>query len=65
MKVQFIQSPSGKPWHLAHFAGDIVEMPDDLANELIESKMAKKYVDHSDEAVQKATSKGQRAAEKR
>lgn len=43
MKIQFIASPSGRPWNLAYFAGDIVDMPDAQAAELVSANIAQPY----------------------
>ena len=41
-KIQFIKSPVGL-FHLAYFAGDVVELPTNQADVLIEAGYAKEY----------------------
>lgn len=40
MKVRFIQSPSGSPHSLAYFQGDVAELNEMTANELIKAGLA-------------------------
>lgn len=43
MKIQFIDSPTGQPHYLAYNAGEILELPDGLAEKLILQGIAEKY----------------------
>ena len=45
MKVRFIQSPSGSPHSLAYFQGDVAELNDVTANELIKVGLAELIID--------------------
>ena len=45
MKVRFIQSPSGSPHSLAYFQGDVAELHDVTANELIKVGLAELVID--------------------
>lgn len=68
MKVQFIVSPSGQPFNLAYFAGDIADIDDKTAKKLIEANIAREYSANdsgSTEKVEKATSKPASKAEQR
>lgn len=40
MKVRFIQSPSGSPHSLGYFQGDVAELNEMTANELIKAGIA-------------------------
>ena len=40
MKVRFIKSPSGSPHSLAYFQGDVAELNEMTANELIKAGLA-------------------------
>lgn len=40
MKVRFIKSPSGSPYHLGYFQGDEAELNEITANELIKAGIA-------------------------
>ena len=40
MKVRFIQSPSGSPHSLAYFQGDVAELNEMTAKELIKAGLA-------------------------
>jgi hypothetical protein len=45
MKVRFIQSPSGSPHSLGYFQGDVAELNDVTANELIKVGLAELVID--------------------
>lgn len=40
MKVRFIKSPSGSPHSLGYFQGDVAELNEMTANELIKAEIA-------------------------
>jgi hypothetical protein len=45
MKVRFIQSPSGSPHSLAYFQGDVAELNEMTAKELIKAGIAESLTD--------------------
>jgi hypothetical protein len=45
MKVRFIQSPSGSPHSLAYFQGDVAELNEMTAKELIKAGIAESVID--------------------
>ena len=47
MKVRFIQSPSGSPHSLAYFQGDVAELNEMTAKELIKAGIAESVTNKS------------------
>lgn len=43
MRVRFIKSPSGSPHSLGYFQGDVAELNDVTANELIKAGIAESF----------------------
>lgn len=43
MRVRFIKSPSGSPHSLGYFQGDVAELNDVTANELIKTGIAESF----------------------
>lgn len=69
--VRFLQSPTGAPYMLAYSAGQIAELPGNLADRLIEAGMAEEHASSTrstttaEKTVEKATSKKPKTSTKR
>jgi len=73
MKVRILKGVVGAPWHLAYFPGDVADLNDPLALELIEAKAAEEVKDlrapkettiGAAPASEKATAKGPKRSRK-
>lgn len=70
-KVRFLQSPTGAPYMLAYSAGQIAELPGQLADQLMADGIAEeraastRSTTTAEKTVEKATSKKQKTSTKR
>lgn len=60
MYVEFTKSPSGEPFKLAYFVGDIADIEDAVAKDLIDQGLAKP----AKKPAETAADKGAAASEK-
>lgn len=65
MQIQFLKSPTASPYLLAYNAGDIADIEDAIAKDLILQQIATPTTPKPSDLSEKATSKQAARAEKR